>query len=67
MAASLRETLFCWSETKKIYGGKPLENIAQALARIITMDAALRIVYGVPTEAVEEFKAISRQPEPETC
>jgi len=52
---------------KKIYGGKPLENIVQALARIITMDAALRIVYGVPTEAVEELKAISRQPEPEAC
>lgn len=28
---------------KKIYGGKMLENITQALARIITMDAAVRI------------------------
>jgi hypothetical protein len=37
-----------WSFTyggkpKKLYGGKLLENIFQALARIITMDAALRI------------------------
>lgn len=28
---------------KKLYGGKLLENIVQALARIVTMDAALRI------------------------
>lgn len=57
---------------KKLYGGKLLENIVQALARIITMDAALRIqkrlrlgmqvhdelVYSVPTERLEEAKAI---------
>lgn len=56
---------------KKIYGGKLLENIVQALARIITMDAALRIqkrlplgmqvhdelVYSVPIEQVESVKA----------
>lgn len=67
-----------WSFTfggkpKKLYGGKLLENIVQALARIITMDAALRIqkrmplgmqvhdelVYGVKTELVPEFKAIA--------
>ena len=58
---------------KKLYGGKLLENIIQALARIITMDAALRIqkrmplgmqvhdelVYGVKTEQIPEFKAIA--------
>jgi DNA polymerase len=67
-----------WSFTyggkpKKLYGGKLLENIVQALARIITMEAALRIqrrmplgmqvhdelVYGVKTELIEEFKAIA--------
>lgn len=30
-------------ETKKLYGGKLLENLVQALARIVTMDAAVRI------------------------
>jgi len=30
-------------ETKKLYGGKLLENIVQALARIVTMDAGVRI------------------------
>lgn len=30
-------------EIKKLYGGKLLENIVQALARIVTMDAAVRI------------------------
>jgi DNA polymerase len=67
-----------WSFTyggkpKKLYGGKLLENIVQALARIITMDAALRIqkrlglgmqvhdelVYGVKTELIPEFKAVA--------
>ncbi|WP_454627689.1 DNA polymerase [Bradyrhizobium cenepequi] len=60
---------------KKLYGGKLLENIVQALARIVTMDAALRIqktlglgmqvhdelVYGVRNELVEEFKALLLQ------
>jgi DNA polymerase len=55
---------------KKLYGGKLLENIVQALARIITMDAALRIqkklrlgaqvhdelVYAVANERVEEVR-----------
>ena len=59
-------------EHKKLYGGKLLENIVQALARIVTMDAALRIqkriglgmqvhdelVYGVPNDRVEEVKRI---------
>lgn len=57
---------------KRLYGGKLLENIVQALARIITMDAALRIqkrlrlgmqvhdelVYAVPNERLEEAKRI---------
>lgn len=57
---------------KKLYGGKLLENIVQALARIITMDAALRIqkrlrlgmqvhdelVYSVPNERLEEAKRV---------
>lgn len=57
---------------KKLYGGKLLENIVQALARIVTMDAALRIqkrlrlgmqvhdelVYRVHNDRVEEFKAL---------
>jgi DNA polymerase I-like protein with 3'-5' exonuclease and polymerase domains len=56
-------------EQKKLYGGKLLENIVQALARIFTMDAALTIqkriklalqahdelVYVVPDEAVGEI------------
>ena len=55
---------------KKLYGGKLLENIVQALARIITMDAALRIqkrmplgmqvhdelVYSVPLHSIEVAK-----------
>lgn len=59
-------------EPKFIYGGKLLENIVQALARIHTMDAALRIqkrltlamqvhdelVYVVPDHLVEEAKKI---------
>lgn len=59
-------------EPKFIYGGKLLENIVQALARIHTMDAALRIqkrltlamqvhdelVYVVPDHAVDETKRI---------
>jgi len=60
--------------TKRLYGGKLLENICQALARIVVMDAGLRIrrrinrsialqahdelVYVVPDEAVEEVKGI---------
>jgi DNA polymerase len=66
-----------WSFTfggkpKKLYGGKLLENIVQALARIITMDAALRIqrrihlgmqvhdelVYGVPNDRLEEVRGV---------
>lgn len=57
---------------KKLYGGKLLENIVQALARIVTMDAALRIqkrlrlgmqvhdelVYSVPYDQVSEAKRI---------
>ncbi len=57
---------------KKLYGGKLLENIVQALARIITMDAALRIqkrlrlgmqvhdelVYSVPELVAREAKRI---------
>ena len=59
-------------EPKKLYGGKLLENIVQALARIVTMDAALRIrkrlelalqvhdelVYVVPDHMVIEVKRI---------
>jgi hypothetical protein len=57
---------------EKIYGGKLLENIIQALARIITMNAAVRIQkrfelalqvhdelgYVVPDEHVERVKTI---------
>ena len=58
---------------KKIFGGKVLENVVQALARIITMQTALRmkklwrfplahqihddLVYVVREDAVAEFKA----------
>lgn len=67
------EWLFTYGlEVKKLYGGKLLENVTQALARIITMDAALRIqrrvklalqahdelVYIVPDDRVEETKAL---------
>jgi len=62
-------------EPKKLYGGKLLENIVQALARIITMDTALRIqkyfplamqvhdelVYVVPDEQVANLKALLKQ------
>jgi DNA polymerase len=62
-------------ETQKLYGGKLLENIVQALARIITMDAALRIqkriglgmqvhdelVYCVPNERLEEIRQLTLQ------
>lgn len=62
-------------ETQKLYGGKLLENIVQALARIITMDAALRIqrriglgmqvhdelVYCVPNERLEEVRQLTHQ------
>lgn len=62
---------------EKLYGGKLLENIIQALARIITMDAALRIskrigeelamqvhdelVFVVPDERALEVKAIMEE------
>jgi DNA polymerase III epsilon subunit-like protein len=59
-------------EPTKLYGGKLLENIVQALARIVTMDAGLRIqrrtglamqvhdelVYLIPNERVAEFKTV---------
>jgi hypothetical protein len=59
-------------ERKKLYGGKILENTTQALARIHTMDAGLRIqkrlplamqlhdelVYVVPDAMVDEAKAL---------
>ena len=62
-------------EIKKLYGGKLLENIVQALARIITMDTALRIqkhfplvmqvhdelVYVVPNELVTTLKVLLRE------
>ncbi|MGZ5261373.1 MAG: DNA polymerase [Burkholderiales bacterium] len=62
-------------EPKKLYGGKLLENIVQALARIITMDAAMRIqkshplgmqvhdelVYGIQPETLHEFRALALQ------
>jgi DNA polymerase len=59
-------------ERKKLYGGKILENVVQALARIHTMDAALRIqkrvrlamqvhdelVYVVPDAYVDEVSTL---------
>ena len=62
-------------EPKKLYGGKLLENIVQALARIITMDTALRVqkyfplamqvhdelVYVVPDSQVADLKALLEQ------
>ena len=61
-------------EPKKLYGGKILENMVQALAIGITMDCALRIqkrfklvmqvhdelVYVVPDERVDEIDALLR-------
>jgi DNA polymerase len=70
------EWAFLYSEErKKLYGGKILENVVQALARIHTMDAALRIrkrvplamqvhdelVYVVPDDDVESVKLILRE------
>jgi DNA polymerase len=67
------EWLFLYgAEPKKLYGGKLLENIVQALARVITMDAALRIqkrlglgmqvhdelVYSVPNNEVNDIKKL---------
>ena len=63
------------AEPKKLYGGKILENIVQALARIHTMDAALRIqqylklamqvhdelVYVVPDQQVAQVKQLLRE------
>ena len=59
-------------ESKKLFGGKLLENIIQALARIIVMDAGVRVKrktglsfalqvhdelgYVVPTPSAEKFK-----------
>lgn len=61
-------------DTKYIYGGKLLENIIQALARVIIMDCALRVrrrtklgfklqvhdelVYVVPEDAAEDLLAV---------
>ena len=63
------------AEPKKLYGGKLLENVVQALARIITMDTALRVqkhfplamqvhdelVYVVPDDQVAGLKALLHQ------
>lgn len=43
-SATTGDWLFTYGwETKKIYGGKLLENIVQALCKIIVMDVALRV------------------------
>ena len=67
------EWIFTYAEEpKKLYGGKMLENIVQSLARIHTMDAALRIqrrfklalqahdelVYVVPDDDVRTLQEI---------